>query len=66
MRKIRLGDLLLQQGAISQTQLQQAIAEQRQRGHKLGQVLIELGFIEEQALLNVLAEQLQLPFIDLS
>ncbi len=64
-KKIRLGDLLVQQQLISEKQLQQAIFEQKKVGSKLGKVLISLGFISEDALLKILSEQLNIPYIDL-
>jgi len=64
-RKIRLGDLLVQNQVISEDQLQAALAEQKQSGLKLGHTLIGLGFIDEQRLLDFLSQQLQIPYIDI-
>jgi len=52
----RLGDLLVEQGVLDQEKLQQALAEQRQRGkgELLGEVLTTLGLIKEEALLSAL------------
>lgn len=63
--KMRLGDLLVQDGLITEEQLQQALADQRINGRKLGVTLIDLGLITEQALLEFLAKQLNIPLIDL-
>ena len=64
-RKIRLGDLLVQNQVISEDQLQAALAEQKQSGLKLGHTLVGLGFINEQRLLDFLSQQLQIPYIDI-
>jgi len=64
-KKIRIGDLLVQNKEISENQLMSALAEQKKTGHKLGNTLIELGYIEEQRLLEFLSQQLQIPLIDL-
>lgn len=64
--KMRLGDLLVQEGIISERQLQQALEDQRVNGRKLGVTLVDLGFITEQELLEFLARQLNIPFIELS
>ncbi|MBT8440155.1 MAG: Flp pilus assembly complex ATPase component TadA, partial [Gammaproteobacteria bacterium] len=64
-KKIRIGDLLVQNKVISENQLMSALAEQKKTGHKLGNTLIELGYIEEQRLLEFLSQQLQIPLIDL-
>jgi len=64
-RKVRLGDLLVQHKAISQEQLNTALADQKKSGRKLGRVLIENGFLTEDQLLAFLARQLNIPLIDL-
>ena len=64
-KKIRLGDLLVQHDFISQTQLENAIAQQKKTGGKLGKVLVSLGLITEDELLTTLSEQLEIPFINL-
>ncbi len=64
-KKIRLGDLLVEQQLITENQLLRALAEQKQTGHKLGRTLIELGYVTEDKLLELLSKQLKLPFIEL-
>ncbi len=64
-KKVRLGDLLVESGVISNDQLMQALAAQKRTGQKLGRTLIELGFLSEDRLLQVLSEQLRMPFVDL-
>ena len=63
--KIRLGDLLVQQKLISQEQLMEALAKQKQSGRKLGRVLVEHGFITEDEISGSIARQLQIPYLDL-
>lgn len=65
-KKIRLGDLLVEKGLITQEQLQYALSEQKKLGRKLGNTLIELGMIDEDSMLNLLSSQLAIPLIDLS
>ena len=64
-RKVRLGDLLVQTGLISEAQLQLALQEQKRTGSKLGRTVIDLGFVAEVKLLTALSEQLKIPFIEL-
>jgi MSHA biogenesis protein MshE len=64
--KIRLGDLLVQQGIITDEQLMQTLAEQKQSGRKLGHVLVEQGFVSETQLLSFLSQHLNVPLIDIS
>ncbi len=61
----RLGDLLVEEGIVSEEQIQQALTAQRSTGQKLGDALIDLGFITEKQMLNFLSQQLSLPLIDL-
>ena len=61
---IRLGDMLLEQGIISQEALESAILVQKERGIKLGKALTELGFVNERTLLQNLAHQLGIPYIE--
>ncbi len=64
-QKIRIGDLLVSKGEISEEQLQQALVEQKKQGLKLGRILIDMGCIEEDRFLEFLSEQLGAPFYDL-
>lgn len=66
MKKIRLGELLLERKLATKEQLDDAYAQQKQTGAKLGHTLIEMQVIEEDALLSLLAEQLSLPHIQLN
>ncbi|MBF0490278.1 MAG: Flp pilus assembly complex ATPase component TadA [Candidatus Omnitrophica bacterium] len=57
--KLLLGQILINKGVVTVSQLDQALAEQRKTGQMLGTVLIRLGFIsDEQELLPIVAEQL--------
>lgn len=64
-KKIRIGDLLVQNGVISEEQLMAALAEQKKSGRKLGRTLIDLGLVDEDNFLNFLSRQLSIPFIQL-
>ncbi len=63
--RVRIGDLLVSNGEITEMQLQTALADQKGSGRKLGRILIESGFIEEDRFLRFLSEQFELPFVDL-
>ena len=64
-QKIRIGELLVKNGIISEEQLLGALATQKKTGSKLGNTLIELGLVTSHQLHEFLANQLSLPFIDL-
>ncbi|MDX1588768.1 MAG: GspE/PulE family protein [Oleiphilaceae bacterium] len=64
-KKIRIGDLLVQNEVITEEQLMAALNEQKSSGRKLGQALTDLGYIDEDNLLNFLSRQLDIPFVQL-
>ena len=64
-KKIRIGDLLVENKIISEAQLQAALGDQKKSGRKLGRVLIDNDFIQEEDLLQFLSRQLAIPYIDL-
>ena len=66
LQKIRLGDLLIQNGIITAEQLDMTLIQQRGSGRKLGQELIAQHLVTEESLLTFLAGQLHLERIDLS
>ena len=61
MKKIRLGDILIQNGKITQHDLQKALNIQRNSiSHKkLGEILVDEGLISEDDIMNILADQLR-------
>jgi len=64
-QKIRIGDLLVKNGIITDEQLMNALATQKKTGGKLGNTLIELGLVTSHQFHKFLADQMNLPFIDL-
>lgn len=64
-KRIRIGDLLVQNQLISEQQLGTALQQQKQSGTKLGRTLIDMGLVNEVDLLKLLSEQLSVPFISL-
>ncbi|MBL8881272.1 MAG: hypothetical protein JNG88_19380, partial [Phycisphaerales bacterium] len=63
--KIRLGDLLVQQGLLTDEQLKFALDEQKRSGRKLGRIVVDSSFVTEEAISQALAKQLQVPYVDL-
>ena len=64
-KQVRLGDLLIEFGFLTQEQLQQALAQQRMTKEPLGSVLMNLGFVTEDTLLAALSEQMNLDIVEL-
>ena len=57
-KKIRIGDLLVEAGAITEEELQEALAYQKENGGRIGNVIMELGFISQELLITVLTTQM--------
>ena len=65
-RRKRLGDILIDGGAITQEQLNIGLAKQKETGKKLGEVLVKAGITTEEAIAVALSNQLGYEIIDLS
>ena len=59
---MKVGELAVKKGLITQQQLQLALQEGRTSGEIIGKVLVKLGFLTSEQLLETLAEQMGLPF----
>ncbi|HEX3019596.1 MAG TPA: ATPase, T2SS/T4P/T4SS family [Chitinispirillaceae bacterium] len=62
-QKKRIGEVLLEQGLITDQQLQLGLDEQKKSGLQLGKCLINLGFITESKLVDVLSAQLDVQHV---
>ena len=62
---LRLGELLLKEGIITQAQLEKAISVQRQEGGRLGEILVKLGILKEDQTVAILSKQLNIPYYGL-
>lgn len=62
---LRLGDILVKQGAISDSQLCQALDTQQTEGGRLGEVLNRLGQVDKQTVREALVEQAGFPRVGL-
>ncbi len=65
-RKLRLGELMVQQGLISQDQLRIALIEQEQNDIPLGRQLVRLGFVSETMVRDLVAHTIGQESIDLT
>ncbi len=63
-KPVRIGDLLLARGIITQQQLTEALTHQKAqgKGRLLGEVVVELKIATEEQVLEVLAEAYDVPF----
>ncbi|MGE5396661.1 MAG: GspE/PulE family protein [Chitinophagales bacterium] len=60
-----VGEMLKEIGLISNEQLHEALAEQKESRDKLGNILVKKGYITEQALLETLEFMLGIPYVKL-
>ncbi|GHS87921.1 hypothetical protein FACS189487_05020 [Campylobacterota bacterium] len=66
IRKIRLGDVLIGAGLITQADLERLLAMQKtdEKGRKLGQLVIDEGIVSEETILITLAEQMRVRYVE--
>jgi type IV pilus assembly protein PilB len=62
---VKLGEMLLKAGLISQAQLQEALEAQKKNGGKLGFNLVKMGFVKEDDITQLLSDQYGVPSINL-
>ena len=67
-KNIRIGDVLIEEGLITEEQLKVALEQQKNstEGKKLGDILIELGYVTELQFIQCLSKRLQIPFVNLN
>jgi len=64
--KRRLGDVLVEQGLITEGQLRECISVQRSTNQNLPHILVQKGYLSEEDLVVTLSEQLGIPHIRLA
>lgn len=62
----KLGEILIEAGAITEHQLEEALMVAKERGTVLGATLLELGFVEEKDLFKSLEFLFHIPYVDLN
>lgn len=65
-RKVRIGDILVNEGLISQEALDRALDLQKIQKKKLGEILVSEGFLTEEAMADALHHQLGIDRIELN
>ncbi len=64
-QRLRLGQLLVDAGMLSQQDLDEVLAFQKTDGRRLGTLLVERGHINETQLTQILSHQLSVPWVSL-
>lgn len=62
----KLGDILINEGIITEAQFKEALVLQEKEGGKLGEALIQLGYVVEEQIVMALSKQLAIPYISLA
>lgn len=62
----RLGEILIEQGALDRERLDKALAHQKEKGGLIGQILITLGFVKEEDIVIALATQFNFPYLPIA
>lgn len=66
-RNLRIGEVLTEKGYVTEEQMTQALAYQKEhRDKRVGQILRELGFVTEDQVLDALASRLNLKIVDVA
>jgi type II secretory ATPase GspE/PulE/Tfp pilus assembly ATPase PilB-like protein len=65
-KKLRLGELLIQQGLITHDQLRIALTEQKTQNVPIGRLLVRLGFVTEAVIRDIMARTIGQESIDLA
>jgi type IV pilus assembly protein PilB len=66
--KMQLGQLLLGRGVVTGEQIENALAEQKEKGHRklLGELLVEMNYCTENQIASALAEAYDVPYAQVS
>lgn len=62
----KLGEILVEQGLITQSQLDRALELQKEKGGLIGELLVELGFVSEEDIAKTLTAQYGFAYLPLS
>ncbi len=65
MARLRIGEMLVQQGLLDGVQLESALAHQRRWGGRLGRSIVQLGFMKEAAVLESVGRQLGVSYVEI-
>lgn len=64
-KKVRLGDLLVQKGIITEEQLSEALKQQKEKKLMLGEMIVSMGFASQSQINDALCEHLNIDFVDM-
>jgi type IV pilus assembly protein PilB len=62
---VKLGQILIEAGLVTEEQLKEALEQQRKHGGKIGYNLVKLGYVKEEDITSFLSDQYGVPSINL-
>ena len=62
----QLGQILVDEGLLSEPDLAEAVSTQQSQGGSLGRILVDKGYISERDLVHAVATQIGMEFVDLT
>lgn len=63
--KMKLGDILISTGVLSEDQLHRALEYQVREGGLIGEILVKLGYVKERDIVQALTVQYGFPYLPL-
>ncbi|SDB34535.1 type II secretion system protein E (GspE) [Desulfonatronum thiosulfatophilum] len=63
-KKVRLGDMLIKEGLITEAKLQSALREHKRVGIKLGEYLIRESIVREDQVIDLISRQMRISLFD--
>ncbi len=66
MASDKFGELLVRAGRVTQAQLNEALAVQKEHGGRVGGNLVKLGYINDRQLVEALSQHFKVPSVDLA
>lgn len=64
-RKLRIGDILINEGLLTEETLGRALELQKEKKKRLGEILVDEGFVSDEAMADALCSQLRMDRADL-
>jgi type IV pilus assembly protein PilB len=64
--KKRVGEILIEDGVLTQENLDEALVQQKKEGGIIGQILIRMGYVSEENLVAALSKQLHIPYLPIA
>ena len=62
-KKMRLGEILIEQGVLTHEALERALEKQKKNGGLIGEVLLKMGVVKEEDIVIALARQFNYPYL---